>query len=200
MPRTLDAIDLEILRILARDCKATIKDLSAQVGVSPPVVRKRIRRMKSWGLIKGCTPLLDPEVLGATSYIIVFEFRGHQSIRKVFESNPEIEKVYLSTPKRLGVMVVRVLDVKRLDTISRKLEDSGAKVVSTAIVDDESLERTWLPERPLETVQPKCAFCGSPIIGRPYKVTLEDGTILLFNSEDCAEAYFTLRARKRTNK
>ncbi len=188
----LDAIDLEILKIIANDCNTSIKEISGKVGISPPMVRKRLRRMKAWGLIKGCRAQFDPEVLGATSYIIVFEANDMGNIEDISNSFNEVERVYASTSKNTGVIIVRVLDLRRLDTLIKRLEELGYRVVSTALLDVE-YDKAWIPESPRERVQPKCAFCKSPIIGKPYIVTLEDGSVVMFNSRECAEAYFLLK-------
>ena len=192
---SLDAIDLEILRIIADDCTVSIKDISRMVKVSPPMVRKRLRRMKSWGLIRGCRADLDPEVLGATSYMIIFEAPTPDGLDEVFSSHSGVERIYASTSKNLGVMIVRISDLRRLDELVGSLEKRGYRVVNTALLDNE-YSRVWVPESPRERVQPKCAFCKSPILGKPYVVTLDDGSIVMFNSKECAEAYFLLKTGK----
>lgn len=194
---SLDAIDVEILRLLSEDCSMTIREISEIVGVSVPVVRKRIRRMRSWGLLRGCKALIDPEVVGAVTYLIVFEARSGQQAKSIAGIG-EVEKVYFSTSKKIGAIIARTLDIKGLDHVSRKLEELGCRIVNTALIDVEYSERVWTPERPGETLRPKCAFCKKPIIGEPYIVTLKDGSTLLFSSEECAKAYFILKQGKHT--
>ncbi len=189
---SLDAVDLEILRIIAEDCTTPIKEISRRVGVSQPMVRKRIRRMKSWGLIKGCRAEVDPDVLGATSYIIIFESQRPEKLDDVLDKFSGVDKLYASTSRSIGVVVFRAENLQDIDSLVKALEDSGCKILKTALLDVE-YGKTWIPEAPKERVQPKCAFCQKPIIGKPYIMELDDGTILLFNSKQCAEAYLLLR-------
>ena len=192
----LDAVDVEILKLLAEDCKLSLKDISKKVGVSIPVVRKRIRRLESLGILKGYKALIDPEVVGAVSYLIVVEGREIRSISSILEEFSEVEKAYVSTSRRSGVLIARFTDLKRFDEIISKIESLGLNVKSTMLIDLEYSERVWTPPEPSQRVTLKCAFCNQPIIGEPYKVVLSDGRILYFNSEECAKAYFLLKKSK----
>ena len=193
---SLDAIDLEILRILAEDCTTSIKEISKRVGISQPMVRKRIKRMKSWGLIKGCKAQIDPEVAGATSYMIFLELKDVSSVYDLASKFNYIERVYVSTSKNIGFIIVRVEDLRGVDALTKAIEDMGHKIIKIALLDIE-YERVWVPEAPRDSIQPKCAFCNRPIIGKPYTVALDDGTILMFNSRECAEAYMILKREKK---
>lgn len=57
----LDEIDLKLLKILANDSSHTIKELAAQVSLSPSPVVQRVKRLETKGYIKKYIALLDPE-------------------------------------------------------------------------------------------------------------------------------------------
>jgi Lrp/AsnC family leucine-responsive transcriptional regulator len=192
---SLDAIDVEILKLLANDCSVTIKEISRNVGVSIPVVRKRLRRLKSLGILRGCKALIDPEAVGAVSYLILVEGEQLRNVSRVIQEFNEVEKAYLSTSRQSGVLIVRIINLQRLDEIVKKIEDLGLNVKNTMLIDVEYSDRVWTPMEPRTSVVLKCAFCRQPIIGKPYQVILDDGTILYFNSEECAKAYFVMKGR-----
>ncbi|GBF09969.1 putative transcriptional regulator, AsnC/Lrp family [Aeropyrum pernix] len=196
--RGIDAIDIEILRILAKDCTTTINKISQAVGVSVPNVRKRIRRLKALGVIRGCKASIDPEVLGALTYLILFQAPGGEDgdtdISAVKSS--EIERIFYSSKRGFGAVLARTLDPGGVDEIVRRIEKAGFQVENTIFIDREVGDEPWVPEKPLTKVQAKCSFCQSIIVGRPYTVVLDDGRILVFHNERCAEAYFKLNLDK----
>ncbi|AIL44815.1 Lrp/AsnC family transcriptional regulator [Elizabethkingia anophelis] len=59
----LDHTDLRLLKILHNDSKLTVKELAAQVNLSPSPVFERIRRMEKEGYIKKYIAILDAEKL-----------------------------------------------------------------------------------------------------------------------------------------
>jgi spore coat protein U-like protein len=136
---------------------------------------------------------VDPEVLGALTYLIVFKPGDGQEAEDSIRNLRPVERAYVSTSRMVGALVARVADPREIDLVSRRLEEAGCSIISVALVDFEHYSVDWMPERPREGLQLKCAFCDKPITGKPYTVTLEDGSTLLFNSRECARAYFTLK-------
>jgi Lrp/AsnC family transcriptional regulator, leucine-responsive regulatory protein len=60
----LDAIDVALVRLLARDARATMADLARAVGLSPPSATERVRRLEEAGVIRGYAAVVDPAALG----------------------------------------------------------------------------------------------------------------------------------------
>lgn len=60
----IDAIDATILRLLARDARATMADLARAVGLSAPSVTERVRRLEEAGIVLGYSARIDPAALG----------------------------------------------------------------------------------------------------------------------------------------
>lgn len=56
----LDALDQKILKILVKNARISVSDLSQQVGLSKTPCHNRIRRLEREGYIKGYKALLDP--------------------------------------------------------------------------------------------------------------------------------------------
>jgi len=69
---TLDAVDDEILRILAADARTPNNVLAARVGVAPSTCLMRVRRLQDTGVIRGFHAELAPEALGRPLQAIVF--------------------------------------------------------------------------------------------------------------------------------
>ena len=47
----MDRTDYQILHILQKDCRATVKNIGDQVGLTAPAVSERVRRMEEKGII-----------------------------------------------------------------------------------------------------------------------------------------------------
>jgi DNA-binding Lrp family transcriptional regulator len=67
----LDAVDREILRVLAVDARTPNNVLAAQVGVAPSTCLMRVRRLQDVGVIRGFHAELAPEALGRPLQAIV---------------------------------------------------------------------------------------------------------------------------------
>lgn len=66
----LDDKDLQLLRLLQKDAKLTVKELAKEVNLSPSPVFERVKRLEQEGYIKKYAALLDAEKLnlGLTVY------------------------------------------------------------------------------------------------------------------------------------
>ncbi|MEN4762303.1 Lrp/AsnC family transcriptional regulator [Chryseobacterium sp. C39-AII1] len=56
---TPDEKDLSILRLLQKDAKLSVRDISARINLSPTPTHERIKRMEKAGIIKEYTTVLD---------------------------------------------------------------------------------------------------------------------------------------------
>jgi Lrp/AsnC family leucine-responsive transcriptional regulator len=60
----LDEIDGLILQSLVDDARISTAEVARKVGLSPPSVAERIRRLEEAGVITGYTATIDPRALG----------------------------------------------------------------------------------------------------------------------------------------
>jgi len=60
----MDKTDLEILRLLKENARATLAYISGEIGLSSPSVKDRIEKMEREGVILGYRPVLDYMKLG----------------------------------------------------------------------------------------------------------------------------------------
>ena len=61
--RSLDRIDLKILRALQDNARISYVDLAAQVGLSTTPCLERVKRLERSGIIRGYKAVLDPKAL-----------------------------------------------------------------------------------------------------------------------------------------
>ena len=67
----LDKFDLAILAMLQRDARASLQEISGQVGLSTTPCWTRIKKMEAEGVIQGYTVRIDPTAIGFRETVIV---------------------------------------------------------------------------------------------------------------------------------
>jgi DNA-binding Lrp family transcriptional regulator len=60
----IDTIDLKIIRCLSRDCRASYRDISSIVGITPNAVKERINMMICNGIIQSFRVNVNPVLFG----------------------------------------------------------------------------------------------------------------------------------------
>lgn len=60
----LDEIDLQILNILQKDARKTLKEIARQISLSSPAVANRIERLEKAGYILSYQAQVNPIALG----------------------------------------------------------------------------------------------------------------------------------------
>ncbi|MBL8086464.1 MAG: Lrp/AsnC family transcriptional regulator [Chthonomonas sp.] len=93
---SLDEIDLKILDLLQRDGRITNADLARLVGLSPPSVLQRVRKLEDAGVIVAYETRLDAEKLGFGLLIYVqiglslHHDRAITEFRRAVKAMPEV--------------------------------------------------------------------------------------------------------------
>ncbi len=60
----MDKVDEDIIRLLKRDGRIALADISREIGLSSPTIKDRIGKLEAEGVILGYRPLLDYGKLG----------------------------------------------------------------------------------------------------------------------------------------
>ncbi len=84
----LDKTDIKILNILQENGRITNAKLAAEIGISPPAMLERVKRLEASGVIKKYLALLDREQTGfGLLAIIIISLSLHQisSLQQVKE-------------------------------------------------------------------------------------------------------------------
>jgi DNA-binding Lrp family transcriptional regulator len=72
----MDAIDLAIVRLLARDGRLSQEQLARRVRLSRPAVHQRVKRLEAAGVLKGYRAVLDWAAVGKPLTAFVFVRTG----------------------------------------------------------------------------------------------------------------------------
>jgi DNA-binding Lrp family transcriptional regulator len=114
----LDAIDLELLQLLAADARLSQRELARRVSMSAPAVAERVARLERSGVIRGYLAEVDRERVGFPLVAII----GIEAVQGVEQANllkalramPEVEDVHLITGPRDLLVRLRVRDHSHL--------------------------------------------------------------------------------------
>lgn len=124
-PEQLDDLDQAILRVLARDARATYARVGEQVSLSAPAVKRRVDRLRERGVIRGFTVRLDPAALGwQTEAFVELYCQGSTSpatLRAATERYPEVVSASTVTGDVDVVVQVRARDMRHLEEVVERL-------------------------------------------------------------------------------
>jgi Lrp/AsnC family transcriptional regulator, leucine-responsive regulatory protein len=89
----LDATDHGIIDELINDGRVSFAELGRRVGLSPPAVAERVKRLEQGGVITGYRAEIDPRALGYQLTAIVRVKPAVRQLSKVAELAAEIPQV-----------------------------------------------------------------------------------------------------------
>ena len=112
-PVVLDAIDRQLLALLARDSRVSQRRLGRELRMSPPAIGERIARLERLGVIRGYGVSIDWSALGyVTCYLAVSAMQGAEQgpVMAALHQLPEVEEVIVITGSLDMLARVRVSD------------------------------------------------------------------------------------------
>ncbi|TMV09157.1 Lrp/AsnC family transcriptional regulator [Ruegeria sediminis] len=140
----MDDKDLEILRLVQRDARLTADAISQDVGLSPPAVQKRLKKLRDSGVIEREIAVLSPGKLGRELTIIVEvilerESRAHlDAFKRKMRNAPCVQQCYYTTGESDFVLILTVRDIKEYEEFTQAhfFDESNISRFKTAVVMD----------------------------------------------------------------
>ena len=142
----LDGIDLEILRIIQEDCKVSLTRVGQKVGLSPPSVIERIKKLESEGYIRGYHASLDSRRLGldVTAFIgvVVDGAEGIGDFEAAVAAIQDVLECHHVTGQHTLLLKVKTRNTRDLEQlISRIRSMEGVAGTETMVVLSTHTER-----------------------------------------------------------
>ncbi|RSN74202.1 Lrp/AsnC family transcriptional regulator [Candidatus Methanodesulfokora washburnensis] len=138
--RFIDEKDMEILKMLKKDARIPLTEISRIVGISDVAVKKRISKLEKRGVIRGYTALIDPSLLGYNSVSLTGIDTMPESIFKVIDilkKKDYINTIYVTTGDHMIIVEIWAKDNQEMSDILKEIESiEGVKRVCPAIVLD----------------------------------------------------------------
>jgi Lrp/AsnC family leucine-responsive transcriptional regulator len=123
----MDRIDRKLLNILQEDASRTNAHLAEEVGLSPSSCLRRIRRLKSTGIVERIVAILNPAKAGKGLKAIVtveLERHGEQHTRRFLDlaaKERAVIQAYAVSGQTDVILMVRLADMEEFDALSERL-------------------------------------------------------------------------------
>jgi Lrp/AsnC family leucine-responsive transcriptional regulator len=151
----LDEIDRQLLDELQSDCKRSLKEIGALVGLSAPSVMERVRKLESGGIIKGYHALLDARKVGLDISAFIGVSISDPLLLSAFEerveSIPQVLECHHVTGGHTLLLKVKTSNTEDLEQlISRVRSMEGVASTETMVVLSTHTERVEIALPPAE--------------------------------------------------
>lgn len=148
----MDPIDIRLLELLSEDARLPLKELAAEVGMSPPAVAERVRRLRERGVIRRFTVEIDPRAVGYPLEAIV-------RVRHLPGRMPVVEKLLRELPAIIECDKVTGDDCFIARMLVRSMEEIDA--IMEGIADNATTSTAMVKGRPVPRRAPRLRPDGS---------------------------------------
>ena len=121
---SIDDIDRRLLEALNHDARQSVADLARLVGLSPPSVSERIRRLEEAGVIEGYTIRLEPSALGLplAAWLRIRPLPGQlQAVADILKTLPQITQCDRITGEDCFLAKAHVRSIAELEKLIDKI-------------------------------------------------------------------------------
>jgi len=141
-----DPTNVELLRLLENNPRASISDLARRVGMSNPAVKERIIRLEESGIVAGYRLDLNAKDLGygVMAFVRVRPLPGHlHKIAELAQAIPEITECHRITGEDCFILKMYVKEISSLDRVLDQFLAHGQ--TTTSIVQSSPVPSRGLP-------------------------------------------------------
>lgn len=153
MDTALDRIDRLLLKELQRNNQVTAAVLAEQIGTSRSVVQRRLRRLRSFGVIEADISVVSPASIGRPmTFIISLSLEREQAdliekFKKAMAAHDAVQQCYYVTGDTDFVVVLTARDIAEYDQIINAifLANANIKRFQTNVVVKAVKTGTYVP-------------------------------------------------------
>lgn len=150
---SIDASDLEILRMLQANARARMEDIAARTGLSVATIQRRIRALRAEGFILADSAVLEPERLGfGMTFLVMVELERErlselEKFKKRVLSEPLVQQCYYVTGEFDFILICMCPDVDRFKLLTHRLffDNPNVKRFRTSLVMDRTKVSLTVP-------------------------------------------------------
>ena len=148
----LDDLDLRLLEALQRNARSTFAELGQVVGLKPPAVHDRVKRLETRGYVRGYAAQLDNRLLGLELIAFISCYTtpdcSYDSFIKSLSDFPEVLEVHSVAGEESFVLKVMTRSTAHLDELLSRLKSVGGMArTKTTIVLSSPFERGGISVR-----------------------------------------------------
>lgn len=132
----MDRADYKILNLLQQDSRITLRQIGSQVGLTPPAVSERIRKLEEDGIIRNFRIHIDRTLLdcGITGFILVSpESEKYAAFCNFCKNSPAITEHHHVVGVYNAILRFAVKDTNALDTLLADVKTFGNSCTSVQL-------------------------------------------------------------------
>ena len=118
-------MDQRIVALLVADARSSYAEIGAKVSLSAPAVKRRVDRLRSSGVIKGFTTVVDPAAIGWTTEAFVELYCTGRTtpaqITVATRRHPEVVGAYTVSGEADALVHLRAADISHLEQALERL-------------------------------------------------------------------------------
>lgn len=138
----LPSDDIKILRLLQNNAREKLETIAFETGLSIATVQRRIRQLKSSGVIIGETALISPEAVGfSMTFLILVELERERldqvdAFRRRVKAEQQVQQCYYITGDADFALIVLARDMQDFESLTNRLffDDANVKRFRTSVV------------------------------------------------------------------
>lgn len=134
--------DLKILNMLQENSREKLETIACETNLSVATVQRRIKSMKSEGIIINDSALISPEAVGyAMTFLIMVELERERvdqvdAFRRKVKAEPQVQQCYYITGEADFALVALAKDMQDFEALTNRLlfDDANVKRFRTSVV------------------------------------------------------------------
>jgi Lrp/AsnC family transcriptional regulator, leucine-responsive regulatory protein len=138
----LTSNDHIILRLLQENAREKLETIAFETGLSVATIQRRIKYLKSSGVIIGDSALIAPESIGfMMTFLILVELERERidqvdAFRRKINAEPYIQQCYYITGEADFALIALAKDIQDFESLTHRLlfDDSNVKRFRTSVV------------------------------------------------------------------
>jgi Lrp/AsnC family leucine-responsive transcriptional regulator len=137
----LDQIDFDIIRELQANGRIPMKLLADRVGLTPPAVGDRVKRLEQQGIITGYRAIISPSKIGKTLLAFInvsMRANKHKDFYEIVNSNKNVLECHHVTGNYCMIIKACFREISELESFINKIQQIGD--TNTSIVLSTNME------------------------------------------------------------
>ena len=156
----LDPTDRTLIMAMQDDCTQSLAALGERVGLKPPAVLERVRRLERSGIVLGYHAQIDARAAGLDIGAFIGVGIDHPKYMAAFEKAvlaiPAVLECHHVTGRHTLMLKIRTQNTESLHALISELRElPGVDRTETMIVLDTKLERTKIELPPIDEAKPR---------------------------------------------
>jgi len=133
--------DMIILRLLQKNAREKLETIAFETGLSVATVQRRIKHLKSEGVITGELALISPEAVGySMTFLILVELERERldqvdAFRRKVRAEPQVQQCYYITGDADFALIALAKDMQDFEALTNRLffDDANVKRFRTSV-------------------------------------------------------------------